>query len=82
MILRPFNPGATKNYLDHSALGKNTNVKGKSCYLDDETLNGKITYIQTNEYTGRNRDPKKFIHIGKYITKDKIINEVFNELAS
>lgn len=29
MILRPFNPGATKNYLDHSALGKNTNVKGK-----------------------------------------------------
>lgn len=74
MILRPFNFGSTQNYLDHSGLGKNTNVKGKSCYLDDETLNGKITYIQSNEYTGRNQKAEKITYLGKYITKDKVIN--------
>ena len=48
MILRPFNFGSTKNYEDHTGLGKNTNVKGKSCNLNDDTINGKITYIQAN----------------------------------
>ena len=59
IILRPFNFGATQSYTDHTGLGKNTNVKGKSCYLNDTSLNEKITYIQSNAYTGRNQKAEK-----------------------
>ena len=52
-------------------MGKNTNVKGKSCYLKDETLNGKITYIQSNAYTGRNQTDAKITYIGKYLDRDR-----------
>lgn len=70
LILRPFNFGSTQSYTDHTGLGKNTNVKGKSCYLDDDTLNGKITYIQANTYTGRNQTDAKITYIGKYLDRD------------
>lgn len=70
LLIRPFNFGSTKSYTDHSGVGKNTNVKGKSCYLDDETLNGKITYIQSNAYTGRNQTDAKITYIGKYVERD------------
>lgn len=77
IILRPFNFGATKSYADHSGMGKNTNVKGKSCYLNDETLNGKITYIQSNAYTGRKQADNKITYMGKYTVRDNLANEAF-----
>ena len=72
LILRPFNFGATQSYAEHTALGKNTNVKGKSCYLNDSTLNGKITYIQNNAYTGRQQKENKITYIGKYLDRDRL----------
>lgn len=81
LILRPFNFGATKSYEEHTGVGKNTNVKGKSCYLNDETLNGKITYIQSNAYTGRNQADNKLTYIGKYLNKDRLVVPVFEKLA-
>jgi hypothetical protein len=72
LILRPFNFGATQSYTDHTGLGKNTNVKGKSCYLNDDTLNGKITYIQNNEYTGRTQKANKITYIGKHLATDRL----------
>jgi len=81
LILRPFNFGATKSYEEHSGVGKNTNVKGKSCYLNDETLNGKITYIQSNAYTGRKQTDDKITYIGKYLARDKLALPIFDRLA-
>jgi len=81
LILRPFNFGATKSYEEHSGVGKNTNVKGKSCYLNDETLNGKITYIQSNAYTGRKQTDDKITYIGKYLGRDKLAIPAFDRLA-
>jgi hypothetical protein len=82
LILRPFNFGATQSYTDHTGLGKNTNVKGKSCYLDDATLNGKITYIQNNAYTGRTQKEDKITYIGKYLARDRLALEALASAAS
>ncbi len=82
IILRPFNFGATKSYAEHTGLGKNTNVKGKSCYLNDDTLNGKITYIQSNAYTGRTQADNKITYIGKYVARDRLSNDAFQSAAA
>ena len=82
IILRPFNFGATQSYTDHTGLVKNTNVKGKSCYLNDTSLNEKITYIQSNAYTGRNQKAEKITYIGKYLVRDNLALEALIKAAA